>query len=372
MAANTTNLLIPLIQAADIYSKDKINLALERIDESVTPVSHKTSAAHWALWESGKPYYTGESVHVEGQSPQMYLQCTTAGTSGATAPAIPVADGGTATDGGVTWTARRLHSHSNLSLLNKLTESGGALLFDGTALYFVPTNKEVLDALTAIDGNLAFGGSKLPFIPINQSVLDQLADSSGVLTYKGSTIGGGAGGNATIKQWLPNTLYSIDEFVVQSDTLYRCLVGHTSSTGVFTDDMTVGNEKWKPISGSGGGVGGIKQVTKMNATAGTIEIIALPWTSTLLLPVVEVLKFIAGAQNQVFTACNFSNADASDFSIDGQSAALSPWHTWDGTMKLKTAYAVSFTTPVALVDGMITESDFIDFSIYESVSTITV
>lgn len=179
-----------------------------------------------------------------------------------------------------------------------------------------------------------------------------------------------AGKGAALVDWQPNTDYSAGEAVIYSDILYYALADHHSSSS-FSADMVAGIEKWKSIS-TAGATGALRQATYLGVVAPVIKDIIVPWTDTFLTPPVECLKFIPGTQDQVYTACAFDNADADDFTIDGQSGELSPWMVFDGVMRPKTTYALSFSEPASLSSGSESISDWVDILKYKSVAAISI
>ena len=115
------------------------------------------------------------------------------------------------------------------------------------------------------------------------------------------------------------------------------------------------------IEGGAGGDGiSYSQITKLNATAGKEIDITIPRTTTFNRPPVEVLKFEAGASNQVVTACEFNNGDADDFNYDSDSVVF------DGYMRLKTSYGVEMSTPTALDSGYLSISEEVDTTKFKS------
>lgn len=131
--------------------------------------------------------------------------------------------------------------------------------------------------------------------------------------------------------------------------------------------------KFESGAGGGGGSGasaGYKQITKLNvAVPKTVEI-PIGSTYTFNLPPVEILKFAPGLQNQVKSICAFDNADADDFMVGGESGELAKYVTFDGTMRLKTEYAIVMGDPVALGDGFMCESEELDFADYKKVEAV--
>jgi hypothetical protein len=116
-------------------------------------------------WAAATAYTVGKvvtlSAYVHGD---LFLECTTAGTSGASAPALP-AEGSTVTDGTVTWTARAcevlpsLLEQDALTLTkffydgeNERSSSLAAESGDGTSLAYNVTNAAALQRLPALYG----------------------------------------------------------------------------------------------------------------------------------------------------------------------------------------------------------------------------
>lgn len=115
-----------------------------------------------------------------------------------------------------------------------------------------------------------------------------------------------------------------------------------------------------------------QQVTKLGVTAPKTEDIEIAATEDFCLPPVEVLKFVQNEQDKVVSVCTFDNSDAGDFLVDGKSAAETEAVVFDGTMKPNTSFAVAFTEPQTLGDGMLSESAEIDFAVYKKVEGIEV
>lgn len=178
------------------------------------------------------------------------------------------------------------------------------------------------------------------------------------------------GKGATLPEWHSGAFYELGEAVVINDIIYRCTSAHTASTS-FSNDMVPGMEKWKAINGAGG-AGVLKQVTKLGVTGPYTFDIIINMTTTFNLPPVEILKFVPGPQDQVYTACAFDNSDASKFIIDEQSGELCPWIKFDGLMKPNTSYKKNCSDPVVLADGKYSESDFIDPAEYQSIYSISI
>ncbi len=361
---------------ADTYSKTEVNTSLEGVDARLDPLeaashTHANSAALAKLGETedSKPAYDGQQLALESE----------------------------------------LHSHDNKETLDKFGEAGGNVTFDGTALVggaqTWATNKDyqvnnlivynglLLRCSTTHTSGTLFDGTKWEILDIgyiDKWAIGETYEPNVVVTRGNNILRcltahisyawdnvqvnyweiiGGKGAN--LVDWQPNTAYSMGEAVINSDNLYRCLADHTSSA-TFSADMSAGTEKWKAV-GVAGSAGALKQATFLGVVAPSTKEIVIPWTDTFLTPPVEFLKFVAGAQDQVYTACSFDNGDADDFIIDSVSGELSPWFIFDGSMRPKTSFPVTFTTPATLGAGKFSEStDYIDHSAYKSVSSVTI
>ena len=362
--------------ASEVYSKTDIDTSLNGIDARLDPLeaaehTHTNSAALAKVGETagGAPAYNGNQLALESE----------------------------------------LHSHTNKTTLDKFGETGGVAMFDGIALVGGAqpwaTNKDyqvnnlivynglLLRCSAAHNSGTVFDGTKWEILDIgyiDKWAIGKSYEQNVIVTrgnnilrcltphtsYAWDTVQanyweiiGGKGAN--LAEWQPNTSYSMGEAVIYSDNLYRCLADHTSNA-TFSADMSAGTAKWKAVS-SAGSAGALKQATFLGVTAPATKEIVIPWTDTFLAPPVEFLKFVAGAQDQVYTACSFDNGDADDFTIDGVSGELSPWFVFDGSMRPKTSYPVSFTTPISLGAGKVSEStDYIDHSNYKTVASVTV
>lgn len=87
------------------YAINKVMDALMRGQAIGTPASFYCSLLVGKVWTPSTAYASGDLI-VTAQSSNngRIYRCTTAGTSGASAPTWPTTDGGTVTDGTVTWT----------------------------------------------------------------------------------------------------------------------------------------------------------------------------------------------------------------------------------------------------------------------------
>lgn len=68
--------------------------------------------------------------------------------------------------------------------------------------------------------------------------------------------------------------------------------------------------------------------------------------------------------------CDFNKEDASDFVVDGKSAAQSDQVVFDGVMKPNTQFNIPVSDPVPLEDGFMCESEEIDFADYKKVEAV--
>lgn len=359
---------------SETYSKTEVDAITDPMEQSIAALalvahSHANSAALAKLGETtgGKPAYSGAQLALESE----------------------------------------LHDHTNKTILDKFGESGGVATYDGVALVggaktwaaskdyqadnLVVFNNMLYRCTTAHTSGTTFDAANWQLLDIGY--IDKW--TSGVAYEKNVVVTRGTnilrcltahtsyawdnvqmnywdvigGKSASIPDWQPATDYSMNESVTYNDNLYKCLADHTSSAN-FSDDMTAGSAKWKAI-GVAGSAGALKQATYLGVVATSVKEIVIPWTDIFLTPPVEVLKFVAGAQDQVYTACSFDNADADDFTIGGVSGEFSPWFIFDGSMRPKTSYPITFTTPATLGAGKVSEStDYIDHSVYKSVSSV--
>lgn len=164
--------------------------------------------------------------------------------------------------------------------------------------------------------------------------------------------------NISLSDWKPNTLYAKGDIVVYSGAIWRSGAEHTSGT-------EFNQNGWENLSGGGGGsVSGWKQITKLNATAGTKVNINFPETLTLCLPPIDVLMLQAGTQGVIMNSYTFDGGDGSKFNYNDKYVAF------DGQVHCNTAINVPMTAPTPLVNGFMCMSDEIDFNDYNSVDGI--
>jgi hypothetical protein len=108
----TTNLNIPLLGDNTLVGKEAINSALKAVDKSAAPIAHIKSSVHWTAWAANTNYAVGDIIRLDAMYSWGYLECATAGISGAAAPACPYGEGDMVTDGTVTWTLKKIGSTS--------------------------------------------------------------------------------------------------------------------------------------------------------------------------------------------------------------------------------------------------------------------
>jgi hypothetical protein len=78
-------------------------------------------------WQASTAYSAGQYViptTFNGAGPRRLYRCTTAGTSGSSEPSWPTSDGGTVTDGSVTWTEATPTIESGTNLPNEVSGGG--------------------------------------------------------------------------------------------------------------------------------------------------------------------------------------------------------------------------------------------------------
>lgn len=210
--------------------------------------------------------------------------------------------------------------------------------------------------------------------PVGYGEGDTYTDGTASLVLRRLTLGGGGGSGtatdpSTATPWVTNTAYHVNKLVSYKESLYMCLVAHTS--GVFKTDFA--NNYWKQIDSDQTVVGsssGYSQITKLAVTATSTtpkEVsIAINETKSFCLPPVEVLKFKSGNTGIVVTECSFDNSDSSDFVYDANYVGF------DGTMHPLTERKLNVSTPAALgTDGFVSISNELDITQYKSLGSIT-
>lgn len=135
------------------------------------------------------------------------------------------------------------------------------------------------------------------------------------------------------ESWITNhTYYANKSFVINSSTLYKCLVNHKSAT--FSTDLSGG--KWVSISGTGGGGGGTPggintqmQYNNSSAFAGTSGATATATTVTLNSPVINTPTGLSKTDVGLSNVDNTSDANkpvsvAQTTALGLKDAVLSP------------------------------------------------
>ena len=162
---------------------------------------HLDQRLHYADWEANKAYTAGDTVSstslvLDNSFPPqgMVFECTSGGTSGGSLPGgfASASEGGTITDNGVTWTAKRpikrFHAGTNLKTTTTLHEAsihfGGKVYepfpvqtegFDMTATGALPRPRLTISNLSPSLSNtftVANGGSALPAGTISSMMLE--------------------------------------------------------------------------------------------------------------------------------------------------------------------------------------------------------
>ena len=121
---------------------------------------HLDQRLHYADWEANKAYTAGDTVSsttlvLDNSFPAqgMVFECTSGGTSGGSVPSTAftnASEGGTITDNGVTWTAKRpikrFHNGTNLKTTQSLSQ--GSIHFGGKVYEPFPVQTEGFDMTT--------------------------------------------------------------------------------------------------------------------------------------------------------------------------------------------------------------------------------
>lgn len=172
--------------------------------------------------------------------------------------------------------------------------------------------------------------------------------------------------NAKIYEWKANTVYEVDDVIVESNVLYKCTTRHTSS--VFANE----GSNWLAINvgGSTSDSLGYSQVTKMGVSEPILVNIPIKETVTFCTPPIEVLKFAQGAQGQTVNLITFDSGDGSRFNYEEDMI------TFDGKANFNYTHQISMSKPSMITDGTVTgyisESVEIDLSKYKSVKAVVV
>ena len=189
---------------------------------------HLDQRLHYADWEANKAYTAGDTVSstslvLDNSFPPqgMVFECTSGGTSGGSLPSgfASVSEGGTITDNGVTWTAKRpikrFHAGTNLKTTTTLHEA--SIHFDGKVFEAFPIIAEGfaqsssgtlpsprltisnLSPSLAASFSVANGGSALPSGTITSMMLEV-----NKITVGNDLIGSTLVRIRTLRKFLPN------------------------------------------------------------------------------------------------------------------------------------------------------------------------
>lgn len=161
---------------------------------------------------------------------------------------------------------------------------------------------------------------------------------------------------ATIDEWHANTPYIKGAVVTYNGNLWKAKEAFTSISD-FNED------KWENLSGGGSGsVAGWKQVTKLNAPAGTKVTIKFKETLNFCFPPIGVLQLQPGTAGMVMNVYTFVVGDGSKFKYDKV--------TFDSVVRPNTYNKINSTAQTALGSGYVSVSDYVnpeDYSIIEDV-----
>lgn len=161
---------------------------------------------------------------------------------------------------------------------------------------------------------------------------------------------------ATIDEWHANTPYIKGAVVTYNGNLWK-------AKEAFTSISDFNQDKWENLSGGGSGsVAGWKQVTKLNAPAGTKVTIKFKETLNFCFPPISVLQLQPGTAGMVMNVYTFDVGDGSKFKYDKV--------TFDSVVKPNTYDKINSTAQTALGSGYVSVSDYVnpeDYSIIEDV-----
>lgn len=161
---------------------------------------------------------------------------------------------------------------------------------------------------------------------------------------------------ATIDEWHANTPYIKGAVVTYNGNLWKAKEAFTSISDFNLD-------KWENLSGGGSGsVAGWKQVTKLNAPAGTKVTIKFKETLNFCFPPIGVLQLQPGTSGIVMNVYTFDVGDGSKFKYDKV--------TFDSVVRPNTYHKINSIAQTALGSGYVSVSDYVnpeDYSIIEDV-----
>ena len=160
----------------------------------------------------------------------------------------------------------------------------------------------------------------------------------------------------TIEEWHANTPYIKGAVVTYNGNLWK-------AKEAFTSISDFNQDKWENLSGGGGGsVAGWKQVTKLNALAGTKVTIKFKETLNFCFPPIGVLQLQPGTTGMVMNVYTFDVGDGSKFKYDKV--------TFDSVVRPNNYHKINSTAQTALGSGYVSVSDYVnpeDYSIIEDV-----
>ena len=217
----TEKLKIHRIQPSEYFSDDTLNNVIDDIDKKVVGIKHEKSKAHWEVWQKNKDYSSGDIIRYDALKSNQYALCIKNGTSDSTEPTV---------------------------------DSLGAIIDVGTAKF------QILDIVkgTSEDGILSIWLSGAHY-------------ERGILVYYGKAIYRCLQPHdattfeldkakwqevyASIRPFLPQTYYYKSDTVIYKNSIYQCIVAHTSGSEIDAG-------KWVLIGGSVGGVSDFEPNTK--------------------------------------------------------------------------------------------------------------
>lgn len=167
-----------------------------------------------------------------------------------------------------------------------------------------------------------------------------------------------------LPSWKPNTTYKKDSLVYSDGILYRVTQDFTSTT-IFDETYL------EPLTGGGGGSGGVKQVTKLGVIAPRDVEIEISPTNKFNMPPVEVLKLSDGTTNITTNALTFDAGDGSKFNVEGKVASESQLVIFDSTARPNHGIKYFFGETTKMVDNYYAESETINLADYTVVEGVT-
>ena len=161
---------------------------------------------------------------------------------------------------------------------------------------------------------------------------------------------------ATIDEWHANTPYIKGAVVTYNGNLWK-------AKEAFTSISDFNQDKWENLSGGGGGsVAGWKQVTKLNAPAGTKVTIKFKETLNFCFPPIGVLQLQPGTVGMVMNVYTFDAGDGSKFKYDKV--------TFDSVVRPNTYHKINSTAQTALGSGYVTVSDYVNPEDYPMIEDV--